>query len=386
MVFITSPCVFIYLLIIGRVFKSRRSDNSFVNRIDEAKKSLGERIKAGIVELLLLGFSSISSLSLDTVHCINIKDTGLFLYKQATSVECYQPWQIAVFVFVGGWIVLFPFTLYIGTLMLAWKRISSNWFLVSLLFPPSIIVIFFVNKPWRISTNNIGQRRQRQSSSSSYNSNDTDITDPVDPIIPHTISDDDIERSAILLIINEPFRVIDNIKTSKESEEEDEENFTLESDHHLKYHQQQNLIWEPVLLFRRLILLSVSIFIVNPLLKLYPIGVLLALFGIHDYLVRPFSDETNLNFVQTVSSVLLGILALINTFWAFSNNFDLISADPTFHTLGLIFLYFELVVLLFLFIVFVCWLLYRVIMKLYELCMHKQDKSLFFLPGYQGRI
>lgn len=303
MVFITSPCVFIYLLIIGRVFKSRRSDNSFVNRIDEAKKSLGKRIKAGIVELLLLGFSSISSLSLDTVHCINIKDTGLFLYKQATSVECYQPWQIAVFVFVGGWIVLFPFTLYIGTLMLAWKRISSNWFLLSLLFPPSIIVIFFVNKPWRISTNNIGQRRQRQSSSSSYNSNDTDITDPVDPIIPHTISDDDIERSAILLIINEPFRVIDNIKTSKESEEEDEENFTVESDHHLKYHQQQNLIWEPVLLFRRLILLSVSIFIVNPLLKLYPIGVLLALFGIHDYLVRPFSDETNLNFVQTVSSV-----------------------------------------------------------------------------------
>ena len=110
------------------VLSKKKSDISFAKRIDEAKRSLEKRIKAGTVQLLLLGFSSISSLSLDAVHCINIKDMGLFLYKQATSVECYQPWQIVVFVFIGGWIVLFPFTLYIGTLMLAWKRISSNWF------------------------------------------------------------------------------------------------------------------------------------------------------------------------------------------------------------------------------------------------------------------
>ena len=109
----------------------------------------------------------------------------------------------------------------------------------------------------------------------------------------------------------------------------------------------RKLVWQPVLLLRRLILLAASIFIVVPILKLYPVGILLVLYDFHDYMVKPFTDQT-LNVFQMVSYGLLFVLVLINSFWAFSNNLDLTSPDnPTFHTLGQFLLYFELFILLF---------------------------------------
>ena len=81
----------------------------------------------------------------------------------------------------------------------------------------------------------------------------------------------------------------------------------------------RKLVWQPVLLLRRLILLAASIFIVVPILKLYPVGILLVLYDFHDYMVKPFTDQT-LNVFQMVSYGLLFVLVLINSFWAFSNN------------------------------------------------------------------
>ena len=336
-----------FLLLLNMI--SKRMADRFPVNIKVLSRKTGKRIKAGIVQLLLLGFSSISSICLESVHCIKIEDRGWFLYKQAATVKCYQTWQNFVIVFIGLCVVLFPFTLYLGTLLLSSKRMTPNWFLLLLIFPPSIIVfLVFVNESCFFTN------EHRHETTGALNDIDVDGDDNTDDI--------DTERSAILLVINEPFRVLHHDDT-KEGEEE-EANTTTSS---------RNLIWEPVLLYRRLILLCASIFIVNPMLKLYPIGVLLALFAIHDYLVKPFSDKTKLNLVQTVSSGLLGVLALINTFWAFSNNFDLTAADETFHTLGWIFLYFELAVLLLPLIVFLCWLLHRAIVKLYKLCLRKQD-------------
>ena len=74
----------------------------------------------------------------------------------------------------------------------------------------------------------------------------------------------------------------------------------------------RKLVCEPVLLLRRLILLTASIFIVDPILKLYPVGVLLVLFGFHDYIVRPFTDH-NLNVFQIVSYGLLIVLTTQNS-------------------------------------------------------------------------
>ena len=339
-----------FLLLLDMI--SKIMADRFPVNIKVLSRKTGKRIKAGIVQLLLLGFSSISSICLESVHCIKIEDHGWFLYKQAATVKCYQTWQNFVNVFIGVWVVLFPFTLYLGTLLLSLKRMTPNWFLVLLIFPPSIIVfLVFVNESCFFTN------EHRHETTGALNDIDVDGDDFND-----NTNDIDTERSAILLVINEPFRVLHRDDT-KEGEEEEANTST----------SSRSLIWEPVLLYRRLILLCASIFIVNPMLKLYPIGVLLALFAMHDYLVKPFSDETKLNLVQTASSGLLGVLALINTFWAFSNNFDLTAADETFHMLGWIFLYFELTVLLLPLIVVLCWLLHRAIVKLYKLCLRKQD-------------
>ena len=339
-----------FLLLLNMI--SKRMTDRFPDNIKVLSRKTGKRIKAGIVQLLLLGFSSISTICLESVHCIKIEDHGWFLYKQAATVKCYQTWQNFVIVFIGLWVVLFPFILYLGTLLLSSKRMKPNWFLFLLMFPPSIIVfLVFVNKSCFFTNDHHHETTGSLNDIDVEGDNSNDNTNVIDT-----------ERSAILLVINEPFRVLHH--DDPEEDEEEEANTSTSS---------RNLIWEPVLLYRRLILLCASIFIVNPMLKLYPIGVLLALFAIHDYLVKPFSNETNLNLVQTVSSGLLGVLTLINTFWAFSNNFDLTAADETFHTLGWIFLYFELAVLVLPLIVFLCWLLHRAIVKLYKLCLRNQD-------------
>ena len=132
----------------------------------------------------------------------------------------------------------------------------------------------------------------------------------------------------------------------------------------------RKLVCEPVLLLRRLILLTASIFIVDPILKLYPVGVLLVLFGFHDYIVRPFTDH-NLNVFQIVSYFI--VLTTQNSFWVFSNNLDLTSKNTTFHALGQFLLYFELSVLFFPFIIFIGWFIRNIF-------------STFIIPVYANKI
>ena len=107
------------------------------------------------------------------------------------------------------------------------------------------------------------------------------------------------EKKNILSILNEPFR------TTKQDAGED-----------------YRLIWEPVLISRRLILIASTTFLMSPIQKLYPAFSFLIIFTVHDYLVKPYVQK-KLNFAQIVSMQLLVVLTFINTFWAYSNEIDL---------------------------------------------------------------
>jgi len=151
-----------------------------------------------------------------------------------------------------------------------------------------------------------------------------------------------IETENILMILNEPFQYTD---------------------------QNKRLIWEPVLLCRRLLLVVVTTFITSPVEKLYPAGLLMYVFLLHDFIVQPF-DSSKSNFIQLAS--ILVVLTLVNTFWAYSNDIDFIQ-NKRFYDLGSFFLYSEMFILLLPFLIVVLLVIIKIGHFLYK-CFHsKQD-------------
>ena len=123
----------------------------------------------------------------------------------------------------------------------------------------------------------------------------------------------------IISVLNEPFKNNDD----------------KEKGHHL--------IWEPVLITRRLILAAVTTLIINQIVKLYMAGLLLVVFSVHDYAVRPFQHQ-KLNLLQNTSTHVLILVAMSNLFWAYSNDVDLLQ-NKVFYVLGQVLLVLEMVVL-----------------------------------------
>ena len=252
------------------------------------------RLKAGYVNLMLLGYSSMAILVARSIHCVRIGDESengkhTFLFIQA-SIECYQPWQqIMVAVFVG-WIAPFPVVLYAACRMLRSHRISPNQFLWVLTFPPACLVFLF---------------RRCHHRSAKFDDDDGE-------------GEDGNARWRILSVLNDPFRRNKN--------------------------NNKALIWEPVLLGRRLLLIVMTTFILSPIMRLYPVALALLLFAVHDHLAKPYTSD-NLNLAQFLSTLAMMMLLLLNMFWALTNNVDL-TEDRTFCKLGELFIVVEVVILM----------------------------------------
>ena len=322
-------------------------------------KSFDKRLKCGIVQFLILGFASISIVCLESVHCIEI-NSKWFLYKQADTVECYQGWQQLMFVVIVAWVVSFPLALYIGVVMLRLRSITPNEFLFSLFFPPSIGL--FLVRALLSTPNKSGKPIDVAITTEIVSKDEIDLA----KVEVSERLDGGAERLALLAVVNLPFR---RYPQRCDDNKDDYEDIDAENEEKEKF--RRKLVWEPVLVFRRLVLLIVSIFIVNPIFKLYPVGILLVLFGFHDYMVQPFADHL-LNKLQMISYGLLFVLTLISSFWAFSDNLDL-TENPSFQVLGQFLLYFELLINILPFIVFIGWILQKAFLKLLKTCLRKQD-------------
>ena len=98
------------------------------------------------------------------------------------------------------------------------------------------------------------------------------------------------EREHILSVLNEPFR-----RCKSQSDED----------------CSRALIWEPVLIGRRLVLVVITTFILSPILRLYPVGVMLLGFAVHDYLKKPYNSR-DLNLLQFFSTLVLLLLLQVN--------------------------------------------------------------------------
>ncbi|XP_066933214.1 uncharacterized protein [Clytia hemisphaerica] len=269
------------------------------------------RLKVSYVQILILGYASIATFCLQSVDCIEI-DGGLWIFNQA-EVACYQQWQIMVFVVICLWIVPFPFVLYFGCCWLRSKAITPNEMLVTLTFPP--VVLLYKTRNWYL-----GQSQN---------------------VWPEQMT---IEQSDISNFMNQPFRLnINEVETSEQI-----------------ICKSVKIVWEPVFVARRLILIISTTFIRSPIMKLYPTGFLLIMFSIHDYTVKPFVEKS-LNFIQLMSMLLLITLA-----------FDIID-NSEYYLTGKILLFIELIILLSPIILVIVALFYRLFNYIYKLFLRKLD-------------
>ena len=269
----------------------------------EEENSFMCRLKGGYVNLMLLGYSSVALFSLRSVYCVNL-DGGAgektYLFVQA-SVECHQLWQQLMIAVILMWVAPFPIVLYFGCRLLRSGRISPNQFLLVMTFPPAATCLILYRG---------GHGRT--------------------PIEDWKTTN---ERARILSVLNEPFR-----RTSKKKDD-------------------SALIWEPVLIGRRLVLVALTTFILSPILRLYPVGLILVMFAIHDHLAKPYSSN-HLNLLQFLSTLLLLLLLLLNMFWTFTNDIDVIE-NTDFFILGGIFIVLEVVFLMLPFIAAFGYLIFR---------------------------
>ena len=241
-----------------------------------AKLPLLVRIKMAYIQLLLIGFASIAVLLLKMIHCIEINDEK-YLYVKA-SVKCYTKLQKIVLVIIGSWVVPFWFSLYVSCYLLRNCKITPNQFIFISTFPPSILI--YVLK----------SRLQQENSSLSLKNA--------------------MLAKEILRVVNQPFKNSPG------------KSFKIQ--------------WESVLILRRLFLIIVSTFFISPFEKLYPIGFLLVLYLIHHMFMQPYKD-VSLNIAEGVSLAVLCFLTLINNFWAFSNEIEIMH-NPLFKKSANIFL------------------------------------------------
>ena len=117
-----------------------------------------------------------------------------------------------------------------------------------------------------------------------------------------------------------------------------------------------------------LLLIIVCTFLISSFEKLYPIGLILGLYLTHHIIVQPYNNIL-LNVAEGVTFAALCFLTLLNFFWAFTDEVD-IRENNLFMTIGQVFIYAELGILLTPILAVLAFVLF----VLYRKCLYKRDE------------
>ena len=260
----------------------------YLNAVDDQIPAYAElphiiRVKSCVIKLCLLGYMAISTFLLKCLHCVNI-DNSFSLYIQGEN-DCVSSWYYWVVIFIViVWVAPFCIVLWGGSKLLYSCKISPNEFFLILIFPP-ISAYYY----WRTKQEGV--------------------------IV--LTKEDAMEAKHYLMELYEPFQR--DASTS------------------------QCTMWECMLIFRKMFLVIIYTVVIHPIGKLYTLLFLLVIYLIHHIYQQPYYDKF-LNFVESVSLVVLCFLAAVNLFWAQIYMMNE-SNVPQFSVIGEVCLHFELLVL-----------------------------------------
>ena len=98
----------------------------------------------GILQTLLLGYTTLATVSFSLLHCVPIGSEKRLFYDG--NHVCFQWWQYLLMAFVCAFVIPFVFVLLWGSYKLYGKTLSAGKFLLACFFPlPSLICWLFIS-------------------------------------------------------------------------------------------------------------------------------------------------------------------------------------------------------------------------------------------------
>ena len=263
------------------------------------------RLLTAILQLTLLGYSTLVSNMLSLVTCISLVNGDRILYIDGI-VPCYQPWQYAILIFIVLWAIPLIYALHKLPCYMRKGEISVRGVYMALILPLPFAMHSMVRS--------VRNRRLLTSDDSYNNQCET-------PVIPYIrMKQTNAIVSQLLNIIEGPFRY----KNSGEKEEK--------------------LSWEPVLLLQRIFLLLCHMFVLQPGMRSLIFLLFMIIFLYMNAHYQPFSSFF-LNATNDVIFILLCILGIINAISAFIYEYGTVLRGPLVQLLD-IFDYLEFVILM----------------------------------------
>ena len=249
--------VFYLLMVISALFLICKTFRLI--RPNHDTKAFYSRLNCGILQILLISYSTITVSCFTLLHCVEIGSFGKVLYIDGT-IKCFRWWQYIVIAIICIWVALYPVAIYASSWLIHRNQPTKDKYLLSILLPlPTILYSIFIK---------ICHRKDNV-----YSVDDT-LLDP--------------NTREILNVLEGPFR---------------------------KYHGTNNnsykLPWEAVLIGRRLVLIITRTFINNVLLRLCLMLVSVILFAFHHLYVQPYSTKV-LNNIETASLLMLIFICILN--------------------------------------------------------------------------
>ena len=221
-----------------------------------------DRYIGSLLQTMLLGYTTLASVSFNLLRCVPIGSEKRLFYDG--NVVCFQWWQYVLIAFICMFFVPFVFTLLWGSFKLHNRTISMGEFLLACSLPlPYFLYWTFICLFCRPRNTCAGNEDSPSSQMS---------------------------RSSVERVLYDSFkRPEDGGKLS--------------------------LSWESVMIGRRLILIVLKAFVSDPMPRLLLMSFCCFLFLLHHALTQPFRDGI-VNAVETISLLSLGLLAIVNVFFA----------------------------------------------------------------------
>ena len=300
------------------------SNNDWIQRYSSKAK---QRLLTAILQLTLLGYSTLISSILSLVTCITLVNGDRILYIDG-NVPCYQPWQYAILIFIVLWAIPLIFALH---KLPGYIRNGD----VSLI---SVYAALILPLPFAIYAVVRGTRKMKH-----VNVEDVSIDQRLITPVPYVrMQQPNIMMSQLLNVIEGPFRY----KTSEEKKEK--------------------LSWEPILLLQRIILSLCHTFVLEPGMRSLILLFLIIMFSNINFHYRPFNSGF-MNAINGTIFILLCITGIINTFYAFMYEYGSVPKGPLMQLLG-IFDYLELMMIMIFPVIAVGALLLLTVVKLIAFC------------------
>ncbi len=127
--------LFVLLCILKQLFMGKRH---------QRLKKFTLKLITGLLEIIKYTYSGFSSVMFYSLVCTSVAGNKVWFYDG--SVQCYNRWQVVMFIFGLTFIVPYPVLFYCGVKLLRKKQISGSSFLVACCFPlPALVLWCFVS-------------------------------------------------------------------------------------------------------------------------------------------------------------------------------------------------------------------------------------------------